>query len=145
MNKVTKIVLMNKQVNIHRGYNWHTYYNCDMTAASRIRLNDVLIVWSETGKIESRPYVGPGWHTTNLYVVDVSAKNKALARKIIDNVMSVGEKRARNFQYAGFNDVDFVCGAMAAMEAVGVYHLAPGLWIFGPMSGRKIFKSEEES
>lgn len=144
MNKITKIVLHNDMVNIHRGDSWHTYYPKQMTDASRIRLNDVLIVWSETGRIESRPYVGPGWCINTLRVVDVPAKNKATVAKIEQRVTEVGIERLRH-QGSAFNEVDFVCGAGAALDALGLFGYVPALWVFGPLSGMKIFTLEEES
>lgn len=145
MNKITRIQLTGPEIVFWRGTEKiKRFHSENITPASRLRLNDVLAVWTKEHKIEARPYVGTGWLVTNLYVVDVPAKNKATVAKIEQRVTEVGIERLRHHGSA-FNEVDFVCGAGAALDALGLFGHIPSLWVFGPLAGMKIFELEKES
>lgn len=86
MSKITRITLQKPgMVMIWRGPRiTNTFRSECLTDASRLRLNDVLAGWIKEGRIESRPYVGPGWHTTDLYVV--KTKKGVNAGKITEEI-----------------------------------------------------------
>ena len=48
-------------------------------------------------------------------------------------VQAHGEARRGN--HRDFNSIDYVCGAMAVMFALGWQDRIPAQWIFGPMVG----------
>ncbi len=73
-----------------------------------------------------------------------SPEKAEMARKVIEGVARIGEERARNFG-AEFNEVDYVMGAAAAMEAMDLWAYVPALWLFGPLANKPIFgKSQPE-
>jgi len=53
-----------------------------------------------------------------------------------------GQKRAQE-QGDEFSEVDFLCGAMCVFFAFDQNGSVPAGWIFGPMSGRAVLRSEE--
>ncbi len=57
-------------------------------------------------------------------------------RHIIETVGERGKARAQA-QGKGFNEIDFLCGAMSVFFALNVQHKIPAMWVLGPMTGRK--------
>lgn len=66
------------------------------------------------------------------------------ADEIIEHVVEVGKKRTVRAHMSNEGAVDFVCGAMAVMDHLGLFGYAPSLWIFGPLMGKPIFREEGE-
>ena len=50
-----------------------------------------------------------------------------------------GEARAQS-QGRDFSEVDYLCGCMSALFAIGQAGRVPAPWVFGPLSGRKVFQ-----
>ena len=51
--------------------------------------------------------------------------------------------RRRRARQKTFNEVDFLCGAMAVFFAVGWADKIPANWIFGPLMNRSILEERE--
>jgi hypothetical protein len=43
-----------------------------------------------------------------------------------------------------FSEVDYLCGAMAIFFALGWNDKVPAGWVFGPMSGRPVLRTERQ-
>lgn len=60
----------------------------------------------------------------------------------VQAVIQTGRERQSKFGQE-FNDVDFVCGAMAVLYALGVPMAEmPSLWVMGPLLGRNAITGE---
>lgn len=76
-------------------------------------------------------------------VSDVSELGRPWAEAIIAKVYEHGRKRHQNFG-PGFSEIDFLFGAAAAMEALGLWKYVPAGWFLLPVVGHTVIPDAPE-